>query len=706
MKKTKLIPLLEQFHIPLPDKIDSYNLIGLDYGDGEISVMIVQWDMIKGGYSIKVLPLNEAATLWKNPNAYYISPTYRTLVVDVRESELTRNDGGVRYYNFKKCPGTEEAKNKFRLDDGQTRELTYEEVMAEGFNIAVNRVFQCETGGLIDRNKPTVILVGCPSSEGWENGKKEYARLLQSRLKLPDSVTAPVYVAIHKESNAALARELDPKWGEKRIKRSEVIVILDNGSSTFDITVVGTHGIPEGGEDSFQFGGNLLDENLLKLLWKELREQYGNREPVSYHGHKLGLRIAKENYYGMDGQLQLTAPYTITLRGEADKNGKKPRLTFFVDDRVMDQAINQIPVTAYHFEKAMGSMILKKPVSCDSWLEGCRTVYQSFYDEMKKFFVLKGNDPAHPVIPHRIIMSGGVSVMPEVRQLVKEVFGVEPVLTDHPNYCVSEGLAYVLISEVRKGQYLRDVMKQVREKLPGAVSLKESVIRAGVHEDWETFKQSMKKWADKEELLSVKDWYMDYYKKEFNENLNLPVLQGAKAWFQEQNVEEIITGLLREKFNAIFPGYADDFRFDMPAIDFSALKGVCVTIESAAALVFGQMTANECSNAVFSMESYEKKRSKAWRSEGYENLLHLEQTIRGGGSLNVTYTYTKKGLLGTKQKTGVKTVSYKGLDQMYRDGLTDRVTEGIRNDVLALLEEPLKEYVETITPYFNMTART
>lgn len=705
MNDKKLIPLLEQFNIPLPETIDSYNFIGLDFGDGELSAAYGYWNGLENRFETKGLSLAEQGTLMKNPNAYFISPSVKRFTYDIRETELTKGLGGLRYYNFKRCPGTAEAKAKYILDNGKTADLTYEEVMAEGFNIAVNTIFDCDCG-MLDRNKPTIILVGCPSSIGWEKSKLEYSQLLHSRLSLPSSITQPVYIAIHKESNAALARELDPKWGKKRIKRHEVIVILDNGSSTFDITVVGTNGIPENGEDSYQFGGNQIDENLLYLMWKRLEEQYPGRTLAVEHGHKLGLRMAKEIYYGIDGNLRNPFPYMAILNGEPDSKGRSPKLKFEIDDDLMEEALNEIPITMFHFAASTGAMIKKQKIICDSWLDGCRKIYQAFYDEMKQFFILPGADPDHPVVPHRIILSGGVSVMPEVRALVKEVFGVDPVVTDRPNYAVSEGLSYVLSSEVRKGQYLRELLSEIPGKLPDANSLKEAIISAGVEEDWNTIKVSLQKWSGEPSPLSIEDWITRFYRREFNTNLALPVQRGVEQWFQKGPVEAKITKLLQEKFEKVFPEYVDEFHYTLPQLDFSALQGVQVTINAGTDFLFGPMTAAESSGTVLSVDSTKMKRDKSWRLKAYQNVLTMEHKVRNGGSNTCTYTYIKhRPIIGSKQVTASTSVDYPGLDSMYRTRLTDTVVQGIRGEVLALLKEPLKEYVELITPYFNMTAR-
>ena len=47
MSQKELKPLLEQFNIPLPETIDLYNLIGVDFGDGELSAAFVQWNRVK-----------------------------------------------------------------------------------------------------------------------------------------------------------------------------------------------------------------------------------------------------------------------------------------------------------------------------------------------------------------------------------------------------------------------------------------------------------------------------------------------------------------------------------------------------------------------------------------------------------------------------------------------------------------------------------
>ena len=136
------------------------------------------------------------------------------------------------------------------------------------------------------------------------------------------------------------------------------------------------------------------------------------------------------------------------------------------------------------------------------------------------------------------------------------------------------------------------------------------------------------------------------------------------------------------------------------------MGGVVVTILTDWEFLFGNLTSNEELSIILSKNALAIKRNQAWRAKAYQNVLQMENKIKKGGSNEYTYRYMRNRMfLGPIQDTGSTTVTYEGLDSMFRKELTDSVAEGIRKDVLSLFEKPLKEYVELITPYFNMTAR-
>lgn len=703
MEKT----LLERFDIPIPRSFDDVNLIGIDNGDGEISACLASWTMKQERFTLQDLKLDPADVKTKLPNAYWISPNEQRFVLDASESELTRGDNGLRYYNFKRCPGTPESKERFVKDDREEDARSYEEVMSLGFGVAVRALYE-KNPLVIDRNKPSIILVGRPSSVGWAQHEAEYAKLLEEGLKgkLRDITQCPVRVAVQSESWAALARETDPHWGG--IKRGEVVLILDNGSSTFDVTAIQLDGLTKGGagEDSFQFGGNQLDNNLLQLLRQEAERQYPGVEFQSKHGHKLGLRIKKEEYYGEYGDARQVSVYSVTLSGVRNDKGKAQKLLFHIDEDMMARALNEMPVSVFHYERSIGPMILKRRIDCASWLSACRTVYESFYRKLSPLFTKPG-DAVHPKIPDRVILSGGVSVMPEARALVTEVFGVEPVITNLPNYSVSQGLAYVLGCEAQKAIYLQKLLKWLKETaLPDAKSLRSSIIGAGADEDWDAMRKAMENWADAPRDCAISGW-TEYYRKEFNPNLDLPVQEGARRWYQNNRLERVISEKLQAQFKRMFPEYADAFQYTLPPLPFDSLNGVQVTIQSDWDYFFGAMTADEDERVILSENSRNRTRSRDWRQNAFRHFLSLENSVRSGGVQSVHYS--RKGFLGGavdavfgKRHTDI---SYPGLASMYGEKISVKAAEGIRNEIYALLAGQMKEYVELITPYFNMTSR-
>ena len=182
--------LFKTFNIKIPENFEDYNLIGIDFGDGEISASVVQFNNVKNRMTVRSLALNENGILLKNSNAFYISPQLQRIIYDASDNSFNEQDGGTRYYNFKKCPGDPSSDARFVKDDGTVGSLTYREVMVASFNCLVNLLFQSNEG--ISREKPSIILVGRPSSLGWQRCEKEYAEMLQQGLKLPEG-QKPVY---------------------------------------------------------------------------------------------------------------------------------------------------------------------------------------------------------------------------------------------------------------------------------------------------------------------------------------------------------------------------------------------------------------------------------------------------------------------------------------------------------------------------------
>lgn len=681
--------LFEKFGIKIPERFEDYNLIGVDFGDGEISASFVNFNERSKKMTVKSLAVHPNSILLKNANAFYINPNVKPnvtqMIYDVNDNRFTERDGGIRYYNFKKCPGDLDIQSKFVKDDGIFGALTYQEVMVASFSCLVNILFKSNED--LSREKPSIILVGRPSSIGWRSCEKAYAKMLQDGLELPTD-QAPVYIVIQSESTAALATELDAH----QISRNEVVVVLDSGSSTFDITVIDPSKGGIVGESSCQFGGNQLDENLLKVFLDSIETKYPGAGLITKHGHKLGLRQRKELYYGLDGRSKSPQIYQVLLSDSTTFN-------FEVNEASMNQALDQIPVRVFHFQLGIdGRTQRMNPVQYDSWLKACKAVYKDFYQKMKPCFRKQG-DFNHPVVPDRIILSGGVSIMPEVQDAVKEAFGVMPTLTDRPNYAVSIGLGYMLGTEVRKRQLLENLIRRMNAEFPGVDTVLTAIGDAGEDEEWDAFNGAMKEWAEAPQNGSLYDFYELWGKKYFNQDLTKSIQRGAERWYKDQNIQTKLTNMLRDTFKELFPEFFQQFKADLPSISFSGLKEVKVSI-----LVTYSIFAGEY------IDDATLPRDKQTRQKYYQHFLSCKDLICKGGKLNFPYTEAiEKGWIfkQTKNITRDRYVTYDGIRSMYinANAATPAVAEQTRKDILARLEKPLEDFVESITPYFDMTAR-
>lgn len=708
--------LFERFGIPTPENFEDYNLIGIDFGDGELSASFVELERDKkndsgeyeidetneGRISVLQLSLAPNGTLYKNVNAFYHSPTRTEMIYDVSDTRLDSGLSGSRYYNYKKCPGDITADSLFQKDDKTTGSISYRQAMIEGFNCVVDTLFKSNLR--ISREKPTIILVGRPSSAGWESSELEYARMLRKGLKLPAG-QKEVYIAIEPESTAALASEMDPKYEKQRVNRKEIVVILDSGSSTFDITVVGPNGVV--GEDSYQFGGNQLDENLLTLLRSSIAAYSPGAELESEHGHKLALRILKEGYYGIKGTGQMKRLYTPDLKN-VNQSDMDEEFEFRIDKKTMKKALEEMPVRAFRFEKGLNGMPRKTPpATYKSWIDACEAIYSSFYEKMKGHFTKQG-DEHHPFVPDRIILSGGVSVMPEVQETVKRAFGVEPTISPRPNYSVSQGLGYVLGTEVRKKQLLNKLFSELANELPGVDSLLKSIGDAGEDEEWGNFVSAAEDWSQSPGYHSISNlkklWSTEY----FNRDLEASLRNGAERWYKDNCIEKMIRDMLKRNFVQLFPDYTQQFSADLSDISFDGLGKTQVNIDDP--FRYCAMEGNTFKDDQDLQNFLNAPRDKDWRRKIVVRLRNAEHRVRNGGefSFNVPVTI-EKGLIFKRYEQEIRKQSWKydGIRKMYLNdnAITRDVAVRCRTDIMKRLHAPIKDFVENITPYFNMTAQ-
>ena len=675
---------------------EKYNLIGIDYGDGEISACKIEWDYEKNCLKLRPLAFDRQCKRYKTMNVIYISKKTSKLVMATTGVE----EDGVRYYNFKYPPNSPEAKARYIKDDGTEAPLTNEEVMSKGFACVVKTLFEFNQAE-IDPKKPTIILVGCPSGSKWKNSATAYAELLKREL------ANNISIAVQMESTAALARETDPNKAGRRVRASEIVVILDCGSSTFDVTIATPSGIPDGGEDSFQFGGREIDANILLDMKKSLLQKYPDQN-CNLHGIKIELRRKKEEFFGDDGKNEEEQLYAFTIKNsdgttKTDQRKRVVSYRYSINPDNMDKVLfNQVydadnasyienveegmRVSVSHLVDRVGNMQLQTTKEYASWADGCEGTFRDMYDQISRFF--KKRDKNGKLIPDRVIMTGGVSVMPVVQEKAQKVFGVKPVVADRPNYSVSEGLAYVLGNEFLKSIYLEKIMKELEESiLPNTASLREAIIQAGIEEDWTTFYDTTKDWADSAENKSLQDWFALHDKK-FISNLSC-VFTATQKWYEVNQCQKSMQEHLARSFRTMFPDYTNQWNYQWKNPSFATLHGVRVMIKSKPDFFFNNFKEFQD----FSMTT---PIGYALRQKMFDCFKERKNRIREGGSYSYSY-----GFLNWRSKSG----SYEGLRNAYASKLTEEVVQRIRKEVVELHREPLEAYVESITPYFNMTSK-
>lgn len=709
-----------------------WNILSVDYGDGEVSASVLRYaiDDMSGDYAWKVLRLTfnpEGGSLLKLPNAISV-PMERgdgskkpSLIIDI---EQDTGEDHCNCYNFKNAPNSPKAKEKYRLDNGTLIDYTRAELMAIGFAIVVEVLFNANREYL-NPEYNTIIVVGCPSSDEWKRQKKEYAELLKSKLdgieiKSDDGRTSThlnkekIYMMIQTESTAVLAKDAS------NILADEIVVVLDNGSSTFDATVCTGEGIPAAdGEDSYTFGGNNLDECLLqdcmsgfdKFCQEQIAE--GDEPPAVPDDLKLKLRMGKEKYYGRKGtsnQIQ------VVECGD---------YLYYLNKKSMKHVLNEIPFELKRPEVEIGSVRIPRVAQRASWLENCRSVYQAFYDKMKHHFA--EYDEAGKPIPHRVLLSGGVSVMPEVRALVREVFGVEPDFTFEPNYSVSQGMAYLIKTEIMKKNIIEEVKKEVEPKIPSMKSLKETIVEENVADIWnQCLVPATREWAEGKNISrSMADWYACYERywstnpdgkrdRDGNRYYNWAVKSGAERWYREKGINTIIATSLKNHFCVLFPNHKKDYVFQLSNPTVEAFHDTIWCHRSSrfffadVGRTAGMSEAEKDAYLAEYDETNTTPRSYQERQAMLNTLLSREAKIKKGGELKGSYTaYIEEGLWLWKKDVPYSreyTLKFDGWTHDYEKGFPDSVMEKYREEIMGIVYSTIEKHADAITPYLQMTA--
>lgn len=203
---------------------------------------------------------------------------------------------------------------------------------------------------------------------------------------------------INEPTAAALAYGLDKQ-------KSEKIAVYDLGGGTFDITILelgdGVFEVKATNGDT-HLGGDDFDQRIMDFIIDEFKKDQG----VDLHSDKAALQRVKEAAEKAKIELSTTAETEINLPFvTADASGPKHL---------------QMSITRAKLEEIVGDLI-------ESTLKPCQTV-------MKDAGVSASDI-------NEVILVGGMTRMPAVREAVKKFFDKEPNHSVNPDEAVAIGAA-------------------------------------------------------------------------------------------------------------------------------------------------------------------------------------------------------------------------------------------------------------------------
>lgn len=254
--------------------------------------------------------------------------------------------------------------------------------------------------------------------------------------------------------------------------------------------------------------------------------------------------------------------------------------------------------------------------------------------------------------------------MPEVRRLARECFGREPVMAELPNYSVVEGLSYVAAMEILKNQELKALQLRVRDIITDCgQSMEKTVADVLSMGTYQVLLHSLEAWRDSAKDESLADW-KERFSQERSRSVSIGsrVKEGLSLWYERDEIEEEINCCLRERFDHLFPGFEDQFCFqiDQEAVQ-QAFSGIEVKLKIRSMLIFG---------------------------------------FFAGLRPNRPRTFRERQLCCRKAKNRSGRILHE-MSAEYQNQL--QVRDRVQEKLLQALLPSLREYVERMTPYFQLT---
>ena len=384
-------------------------VIGIDFGQGETSAAIcpIQWNDRYNQLSI----VNDIELPTKRSiySVLFMKKQDDNSVVNYVDNKAEREyigssqEGGFYAY-WKKIPSKMNEEEKYAT-------IQY---MKEVYSIILSKL----EGTLTGNNH--LVYIACPSDSGeWsESEKQEYAQLALSA-GLPLVQLDSKNVGIIRESRAAFIKVRHMK--EENIKSGVTngVVVLDCGSSTFDLTYYSS-GLLKPIDTSYKIGAQIYEKTILDYLCSTSKD----KELLSYIlKYKVGndiffelqLRKVKENYYNED-QVQLAICFPSSIIHKATNQSKS--VASGIEENISENTIYDL-------------------------LSGYRGKIEENLKDFRDNYIKDKNVAL-------VFMTGGASRMTFIKEIVRNVFCNAKVLSDYdPSLTISNGIALTGRADLR-----------------------------------------------------------------------------------------------------------------------------------------------------------------------------------------------------------------------------------------------------------------
>lgn len=504
--KNEVIGYLKEYKLDKSVNFDEILVLGIDNGDGEYVVAEAECDN-EGECDPK-----ERAISSQRYSEYaitYLSDDNKIVEIG---SELTRKEDRYIFSNYKKLPEYGEEK----ANKTQKNSKTYNYVMQMAIGKLIENYIYHNSKKLMKngafKKKKIVIFIGRPSSKNWEAQSEEYAKIIRagidsmkermsSKEGFKDIENVNFYVIPVSEARAAMIYEY--KTGDNDLE-DKYIVIIDGGSSTFDMAVMYNGEVIC--EYSRQVGAGMLDKNLLHLtllgddacgmkvndreqIADSLEKQDNKKreiKKINSKGYELAhIRSKKEEYFGDEG-IYLNKGVKINL-----SNGQES----LVHD-IIDKAFNDLPVmVAASYPKNENDVF-----HCSEDYE-----YASFRAALEDFF--KGAKAKLESLNSKmkidgIIVTGGATIMPQIDEIMNEIFEIEKnkikVANDknaERKFSVAKGCTYLGYIELYKQIIIEKLWNDIVGKIDKE-KLKDCIVDSLGDELYESYLKDFKAWIE------------------------------------------------------------------------------------------------------------------------------------------------------------------------------------------------------------------